>query len=312
MGRTGLLIALLVLLAAPSLAGAKRLYKYTDENGIVHFTDRPPDTEEQVDSWLVEAENRPMVNLRRERRGDRMLISAFNRWYGPVELRLEFTEDYNVVSEPRLPSSVVLESYGEAEILTIRAADPNAAWGYRLAYAPTPGDPEAQPEPYLYRPPFRAGARFYIGQAFGGIASHQEPHGYHAVDLTMPEGTPVLAARGGIVMNAQEDFFKGGKDMKRYGARANNVRILHADGTMGVYAHLQVESVAVKPGQAVAAGELLGLSGSTGYVTGPHLHFVIQRNAGGELVSVPFEFLGPDGNSFSPVAGRWLEHPRGR
>ena len=310
MGRAFLLVALLVSLVLPGTIEAKRLYKYTDENGIVHFTDKAPDTDEPVDSWLVEAENQPIVSLRRERRGDRMLISAFNRWFGPVEVRLQFAEHYNVASEPKLPASLVLEGYGEADILSIGAVNPGEAWGYKLTYAPTPGDPDAQPETYLYRPPFRSGSRFYVGQAFGGMASHQEPHAYHAVDLSMPEGTPVLAARGGIVMNAQEDFFKGGADLERYGARANNVRILHADGTMGVYAHLQVESVAVKPGQAVADGELIGLSGSTGYVTGPHLHFVIQRNAGGKLVSVPFEFLGPGGNGVRPTAGKWLEYAR--
>lgn len=303
-----LAVAVLAVLVAPE-AGAKRLYKYTDENGVVHYTDRAPNTEQPVDSWLVEVGSRPIVDLRRETRGDWVLISAFNRWHGPVEIGLRFEAAENVTSRPRLPSSVVLAGYGEAEVLRIQPLSRLAGWSYRLAYAPVPGEPGAQPDDTTYRPPFRGGTRHYIGQAFGGMATHEDAQNFHAVDFTMPEGTPVLAARGGIVMNVQKDFFRGGEE-QRYADRANNVRVLHSDGTMGVYAHLQVESVAVKAGDAVAAGELIGRSGNTGFSTGPHLHFVVQRNVGQQLESVPIRFRNAAGAAVVPVAGTWLEAGR--
>ena len=125
----------------------------------------------------------------------------------------------------------------------------------------------------------------------------------------MPIGTQVYAARGGIVMHIEEDFFGSGQ-RARFGNRANHVRILHEDGSMGLYAHLKTESVSVRAGQVVAAGEPIALSGNTGYSTGPHLHFAVQRNAGMSLENIPFHFSDGEGGSFEPKAKTWIQHGR--
>ncbi|MNT90521.1 Murein DD-endopeptidase MepM [compost metagenome] len=62
---------------------------------------------------------------------------------------------------------------------------------------------------------------------------------------------------------------------------------------MGVYLHLMRGSVQVREGQQVALGERIARSGNTGNSTGPHLHFVIQRNVGLALESIPFDFAQP-------------------
>ena len=62
---------------------------------------------------------------------------------------------------------------------------------------------------------------------------------------------------------------------------------------MGVYLHLMKGSVAVREGTRVRAGSLLARSGNTGNSTGPHLHFVVQRNVGLALESIPFNFAQP-------------------
>ena len=49
---------------------------------------------------------------------------------------------------------------------------------------------------------------------------------------------------------------------------------------MALYAHLQESGVLVRPGQHVRAGQQIGLSGNTGFTTGPHLHFAVQVNRG--------------------------------
>lgn len=61
---------------------------------------------------------------------------------------------------------------------------------------------------------------------------------------------------------------------------------------MTLYAHLKTGSGVVGPGQHVKAGQLLALSGNTGYSTGPHLHFAVQRNDGTRLISIPFNLKG--------------------
>ncbi|MDD4850229.1 MAG: M23 family metallopeptidase [Gemmiger sp.] len=79
-------------------------------------------------------------------------------------------------------------------------------------------------------------------------------------DLAAAEGTPVLAAAGGVVRQARYSTSYG-----------NYLRVLHPGGDETLYAHLQY--LFVRPGQAVKVGECLGTVGQTGDATGPHLHF---------------------------------------
>jgi hypothetical protein len=76
--------------------------------------------------------------------------------------------------------------------------------------------------------------------------------------------------------------------------KANEIRIQHIDGTYAVYAHLAHGGVYVYAGQRIAAGQQIGLAGSTGYSSGPHLHFAVQTVRKNhdkiETVSLPFQF----------------------
>jgi len=74
----------------------------------------------------------------------------------------------------------------------------------------------------------------------------------YAVDIVMPVGTPILAARAGVVME-MEDNFHGAAQKERYLPRSNYIRILHDDGTMAVYAHLEANSLKVREVQRSAA-----------------------------------------------------------
>ena len=96
-------------------------------------------------------------------------------------------------------------------------------------------------------------------------------------------------------MQVESDFDRAGLNAEKYGGRANFVRILHDDGTMALYAHLKAEAAMVRVGQQVRRGQLIGLSGNTGFTSGPHLHFVLQVNRGMQLRSIPFRMFGPQG-----------------
>ncbi|WP_329568582.1 M23 family metallopeptidase [Streptomyces sp. NBC_01361] len=88
--------------------------------------------------------------------------------------------------------------------------------------------------------------------------------GYHTgVDFVVPTGTPLKAIAAGTVVSAGLD-----------GAYGNEVVIQHADGKYSQYAHMS--SLSVSSGQTVTEGQQIGLSGATGNVTGPHLHFEIR------------------------------------
>jgi murein DD-endopeptidase MepM/ murein hydrolase activator NlpD len=147
----------------------------------------------------------------------------------------------------------------------------------------------------LYRLPWADGLSFMFTQAPGGrITSHFTKARLHAIDIAMPEGTAVLAARAGVVDALVADHGASpGEEPLTY--EGNFVRVRHADGTAAVYAHLKHRGVAVAAGQAVEAGQLLGYSGASGEVEQPHLHFAVirfEKNSSGwlEEVSVPVRF----------------------
>lgn len=290
---------------------AKRIYQYVDEDGITHFTDKKPDTDEDVQSRLVRVEEKPLVTARRVDAQDTHIYHFFNHWHGPVEIKVKLSNQENVRTRPTLPGSFVMLDYGEQPLVEISPAAHGKDWRFTIEYEAVPGDPASRPdENHLYRIPFRAVESYFIGQGFGGMATHNDPQSHYAIDITMPVGTPILAARDGIVMHVEKDFYGGGTNRDKYGSRANYVRVLHEDGTMAVYAHLDLESVSVRPGSAVVAGELIGLSGNTGMSSGPHLHFAIQHNNGDALVSIPFRFDNGRGRAIRPEAGEFLEAAR--
>jgi len=132
------------------------------------------------------------------------------------------------------------------------------------------------------------------GESIFGVSGYTPYLEAGAVDIVMPIGTPVLAARNVTVMDVEEDFNAGGTNKEKYVERANRVVILHDDGTMGVNAHIDLASVTVRPGLQVRAGRQIARSGNTGFSSGPHLHYVVQQNIGMEIISVPFRFRRAD------------------
>ena len=89
--------------------------------------------------------------------------------------------------------------------------------------------------------------------------------GHGALDIWEVEGAPIVASRSGVVSSVETTDYLDG-----YGIC---VVLYHHDGTSSLYAHMS--SRIVEPGQEVQAGQVLGYVGSTGWSTGPHLHFEI-------------------------------------
>lgn len=105
------------------------------------------------------------------------------------------------------------------------------------------------PSPYAFEP------------AYGGY-----PHFHTGIDLAGPFGTPIVAAADGVIAAA---------DVSTVGY-GNHIIIAHSGGLLTLYGHL--EAMMVKPGDAVKAGQVIGLLGSTGNSTGPHCHFEVRIN----------------------------------
>lgn len=102
---------------------------------------------------------------------------------------------------------------------------------------------------------------------------------HKGVDFAVPTGTPVYASRNGVIVHAGVN----GIGVTRGWGKAYGIQIIQdfdrfpdgEPGLWGIYAHLS--KVAVKRGQRVRAGDLIGYTGNTGSSTGAHLHFEIQK-----------------------------------
>lgn len=286
--------------AAALLAGlamgahAAKVYKWTDKNGVTHYGDSAPDTANpamkagSVKIIPVVAEPRAVARLRLETSNGRYLAFADNNLAGPIEVLLQ-ARGGGVDSDPPLPARATVPARGSTLVAVL-----DGSRGGELLMDSLPGDPGARPRDAEYLLPLQQ-RNFRIDQGFGGGFSHNDAQNRYAVDFAADIGTPVLAAREGLVMQVENDFAKAGLRRERYGGRANFIRILHDDGTMALYAHLREEGALVRVGQRVRAGQQIGLSGNTGFTTGPHLHFVVQVNRGMKLESLPFRMRGPAG-----------------
>jgi murein DD-endopeptidase MepM/ murein hydrolase activator NlpD len=305
--RTGIALAALAAFCAAGPAAADNIYKYQDENGIWHFTDRPPQEGVAFETVYMQREREARVRLRQGGTQHNPLYYVFNDYWGPVEIELDLAESVNVLSEPPLPARFVVPGQREELLVGLGAADPARGFQYRLQLSAVPGPPTPTPVSNLVvRPPFPSGQAYPVSQGFDGGRTHLDDESRYAIDIVMPEGTAVHAARDGVVIDLEEDFRDGGTDPDRFADKANHVRVLHDDGTMGLYAHLALASVIVRPGARVRAGQMLARSGSTGLSSGPHLHFAIQQNVGMRLISLPFEFRLLDGSTKIPAEGEFI------
>ncbi|MEU4212077.1 peptidoglycan DD-metalloendopeptidase family protein [Streptomyces sp. NPDC026206] len=131
-------------------------------------------------------------------------------------------------------------------------------------------------------------AGYQIGQPFGKAGS-MWAHKHSGQDLVVGTGTSVMAVHGGTVVKAGPN---GGGDGPAYG---NAIVIKHSDNTYSQYAHLSQVKVSV--GQTVTTGQQIGLSGSTGNSSGPHLHFEIRTTPNYGTAVEPVGFLKAHGET---------------
>ncbi|MEZ5485860.1 MAG: M23 family metallopeptidase [Lysobacteraceae bacterium] len=296
-----IILAFLIAAALVAPAQAGKVYKYVDENGVTHYSDRPPagQSPELVETLHYRHESQQFVTLRLDGSGEARRALAFNRLHGPVEVQLVFSSQQNIVAQPGLPLTRVIPGQLETELARFHVGSANGGGSFELGMTGVPGDPSAKPDDALYSLPVAANSGWRIDQGFNGSFSHHDEQARYAIDINVDEGEPVLAARGGVVMQVEDDFEGSGLDMEKYATRANYVRVLHDDGSMAVYAHLQTDSMQVRAGTRVSVGQTIARAGNTGYSTGPHLHFAVQVNTGMALKSVPFRMAGPDGGELS-------------
>ena len=139
---------------------------------------------------------------------------------------------------------------------------------------------------YVYILPFENKKKHLLVQGYFGVWSHKERA---ALDFKMKRGTPILAARDGVVIRVKEDGSRGGWG-KKYRSQGNNVVIQHTDNSRSGYWHLKKDGAVVNVGDTVKQGQVIGFSGKTGYAAIPHLHFIVWKNNRGNWQQVATRF----------------------
>jgi len=219
-------------------------------------------------------------------RGDSVRYTIKNKLVAPIEIIVYTRKDDKEVEAHNIPAkdSLVLFQFNTTNIDSIRTLIKNE---YRVAYFVGNAQDEDIDTDYLYRLPFKKGKKYEVSQGWGGKASHHGEKSYYAIDFQLNVGEPIHAARDGIVVLAIDWFTKkGGPELRN---SANRIVVLHDDGTIASYAHLQYKGVLVKVGEKIAKGQKIGYSGLTGHTRGPHLHFVVRK---ARDIAIPIYFEG--------------------
>ncbi|MDP2157409.1 MAG: peptidoglycan DD-metalloendopeptidase family protein [Nitrospirota bacterium] len=165
-----------------------------------------------------------------------------------------------------------LKAVGQAEIPTVQTGV--LAWPYSSTFA----------ESCVGKAGVLGNTRCitqYFGNTAFATANAQiyNGSGHNAIDIGMPVGTPVLAALSGTVVGTgNTDIVPGCYSFGKW------VAIKHPNGLATSYSHLS--SINVSVGQSVTTGQTIGLSGMTGFATGPHLHFSVYASIGLQIMDL--------------------------
>jgi murein DD-endopeptidase MepM/ murein hydrolase activator NlpD len=235
------------------------------------------------------AENKVAVRIVTKRDGDVTRFYVENNELCETTMTFE-VKTVNLQAEMSFPCTMTFAPQQTTRAFTLKPVDPAAVWDFSYTnYYKLGSQCAVHDDNFIYHLPYAPGDKFRVTQGYNGKFSHKGSNQY-AIDWKMPQGTPVYAARGGLVVKIKDDSDRGGASME-YDHFNNYVLIRHDDGTLGHYCHLKKGGVVVQPGDRVATGQLIAHSGNTGFSSGAHLHFCVFKTRNGrERESIPVQF----------------------
>ena len=140
---------------------------------------------------------------------------------------------------------------------------------------------------FVYHLPYQENKTHLLVQGYFSRYTHKNRA---ALDFKMKKGTKICAARAGVVVRLKEDGKVGGSKIK-YRSYGNFVVIQHEDSSRTGYWHIRFNSVLVNIGDTVKQGQVIALSGNSGYTYFPHLHLIVWRyNKKGEWAQIGTRF----------------------
>lgn len=161
----------------------------------------------------------------------------------------------------------------------------------KVEFGSTFGDPAVAIDSPRISLPFPKGRTYKIIQGYNGSFSHQGTFSRYAIDFNMKIGDSVSVADSGYVIGVIDQYKYGGASRK-WRDYANFITVFHPHSNIYTqYVHLKHQGSFVKVGDYVAQGQVIGLSGLTGFTSIEHLHFNVLRPAEKGMVSMPIDFV---------------------
>lgn len=169
-----------------------------------------------------------------------------------------------------LPILKTIEPNQSAYYFSLTPVKNAYSYNYRFTYIK--GDVTAEHnDDIIYYLPYAQSKSYIVDQSYNETPTHMNQY---ALDFHMDEGTEITAIRAGVVFEVVDSNNKGcpREDCSKFN---NYVLVMHDDGSIADYSHLQKNGARVEVGDTITSGDLIGLSGSTGYASGPHLHLEV-------------------------------------
>ena len=232
------------------------------------------------------------IRLSKDIKNDSVYLNFINPFYAPIEIKLSALDStksfvklqsYNILQrQDTLKKGLVIPVSKVSDTSLINITN-------YVSFDAKFGDPNLKiNENYDYTLPFQVGKRYKIVQTFGGRFSHNKIHSKYALDIGTQVGDTITAARSGTVFFIKENS-KEHCPTRKCVDKANKILVIHDDGTIANYVHLDYNGALVAVGDKVIVGQIIGISGMTGFTTTPHLHFVVHKSGG---VAIPIYFKG--------------------
>ncbi len=248
-------------------------------------------------SFLL-AQDKP-INIFYKKSDEGFVFYANNNESVPYTVKIDFQKMENLSSSSGEKSFIrtIPAKAANHEVLKLKKNEETEGTSFDFNFLYNIGDPSLTiDEDYPYLLPYKHGKRVRVGQGNNGSGTHR---GVNAIDFNLKIGDSIYAARSGLVIEVSEDSNVGGNDPKfeKYG---NFIKVYHDDGTVGSYVHLQKNGSLVIKGDKIEKGQLIGLSGNTGWSSGPHLHFMVAKNQNFKNITLPIKFLNYNEELFIP------------
>jgi murein DD-endopeptidase MepM/ murein hydrolase activator NlpD len=218
-------------------------------------------------SCIADAQTLQMFH---EKKNPGYILYAGNPEWFPVTVSLDLKLTNLGFSEGDKTVFVIPPKTEKFQIGELTPTDPKARNGFSYNYKSVMGDVNAKYDrSVVYDLPFQKGKGYRVFQGYYGKFSHQNEN---ALDFTMPEGTELLAAREGLVVQVVQNNTEScpREECKKYN---NYITIMHPDGSFANYTHIKFNGAKVRIGDTVKRGDIIGFSGNVGWSSGPHLHF---------------------------------------